>query len=140
MRLFAVLVLLVIAPTVLFSLTIQELDENNDGATDRWIEVTNGATTAVRQDRNFDGKPDYFLTIDEAARKTYEELDFNFDGAMDDFYFFTAGVLERRELDTNYDGRVDLWVYLSEGVYVKKIERDTNFDGEIDFEKTYGGQ
>lgn len=123
-----------------FAGTIQEIDENEDGVTDQWIETVDGEVTSIRKDLDFDGQADYFLAFDELALKVYEELDFNRDGHMDDFYYYSEGVLRRREVDTNFDKAVDLWVTIREGVYVGKIERDTDFDGKPDYVKTYGSE
>ena len=134
-------VVVILASTTIGSLTagtIQEIDENDDGKIDQWIETIDTNTTKVTKDRNFDGKPDYELLYDNRARKIQEIVDFNFDGFMDDFYYYERGVLARRELDTNYDERIDLWVYLLKGVYISRIERDLDNDGEIDYVRQYG--
>jgi hypothetical protein len=117
--------------------TIQEIDENEDGKADQWIEIIDAVTTKVTKDRDFDGTPDYELLYDDQARKISETIDFNFDGAMDDFYYYENGVLVRRELDTDYNKTVDLWVFLVKGIYIGRIERDTDDDGEIDFVRDY---
>ena len=106
-RLKLALIMLVM-PFSLFALTTNETDENNDGKPDHWMSTVNGNQTLIEQDRNFDGKVDYSLLIDENANRIEEELDYNFDGVMDDFYYYTNDVLVRREIDTNYDGNIDL--------------------------------
>jgi hypothetical protein len=125
-------------PLFVYSITINEIDENEDGIIDQWIEMINDNISKVILDRDFDGEPDYFILYDEDANKIEEALDYNFDGEMDDFYYYENDVMIRREIDSNYDGFVDIYVYLYEGVYIKKIERDTDYDGEIDFIKDYG--
>jgi hypothetical protein len=118
--------------------TIREIDENEDGVADQWIEDIGDERFRVSKDRDFDGTADYSLIYDKNGKRIYEELDFNFDTQMDDFYFYIADVLDHRTVDTNFDGEVDLWVFLDEGVYVRKIERDLDYDGEIDYVKEYG--
>jgi hypothetical protein len=121
-----------------FASSVQEVDENDDGVPDQWIEVIDSSTTKVSKDRNFDGAPDYELVYDERGRKKYEALDFNHDEKYDDFYYYDRGVLIRREIDTDFDEQVDLWVFLSQGVYIARVERDRDGDGEVDYVKDYG--
>lgn len=132
------LVLLFVFATFSYAISVNESDNNGDGVTDVWVQVENGKTSSIQQDRNYDGEIDYTVHIDEFARKVLEEIDFNYDGHMDDFYHYKAGVLQSREIDTNYDQKIDLWVTITEGVYIEKIERDNDFDGEVDYVRSYG--
>jgi len=138
MKLASLVVLLVCVTAWGFCISQNEVDTNNDGKVDQWIEYPEEGVTLMKFDRDFDGSIDYVVKVDEIGNKLYEELDYDYDGFMDDFYFYSTGVLIRREVDTNFDGAVDLWVYLTEGVYVERYERDTDFDGEIDLVKKFG--
>lgn len=138
MKRFVSAILILLLPLFVHSITVNEVDENEDGIADQWIEMINDNISKVILDRNFDGEPDYSMLFDEDEKKIEEALDYNFDGKMDDFYYYVDEVLSRREIDSNFDGFIDIYVFLDEGVYIKKIERDTDYDGKIDFIKDYG--
>ena len=135
----AALIILIFCTTVLvYAISQNEIDTNNDGKADQWLEYPEEGITFMKFDRDFNGSVDYAVKIDEIGNKLYEEMDYNYDGAMDDYYYYIEGVLIRREVDTNFDSVIDLWVYLREGVYVEKYERDTDFDGEVDLVRKFG--
>ena len=115
-----------------------EIDDDNNGITDRWETLNDKGGLSIYLDTKGDGLVDFVMDHDDDGYKIYEALDFNKDGELDDFYFYSREVLERREIDSNYDGFVDIWIYLSEGVYISSYERDTDFDGTVDVTKKYG--
>ena len=113
-------------------------DANEDGLPDQWYELTNGRVSALKVDRDYDGRVDYLVKYSKKGKVTYEEYDYNFDGLLDDYYFYDDGLLIRQEIDTNFDEIVDVWVYLSEGIYIEKLEQDSDFDGQVDLVREYG--
>lgn len=116
----------------------KELDWNQDGKQDRWVEYMQGNVKVMRFDFDYDGIAEYEERLSPQGVKIYEAHDFNKDGKFDTFYYYDeTGLLYLQEIDSNFDGKIDIRVHISEGRYIAKTERDTNFDGVMDTVKEY---
>lgn len=87
---------------------IYRYDENKDGRADqRWV-YQNGYASQFVQDRNFDGKWDFWVDYDDHGRRIKSRFDQNFDGQADGFGTFSNGELVSYELDTDFNGTPDV--------------------------------
>lgn len=69
-----------------------------------WLPVSSVRT----EDRNHDGRPDFWRSYDDRGRVASEAVDSNFDGRSDVLDVYEDGVLVRRESDRDFNDRVDL--------------------------------
>lgn len=135
----------------------ESLDANKDGKPDREIEFDlRGKKQAAHQDKNFDGKSDFWATYRKGVPWRYWS-DKDFDGVVDYFQQFVQGrAVVLRERDRNNDGKIDsralmVWgdqkipgsvssngqvSYITVPGYLTRIRiEDSDFDGKIDLYK-----
>jgi hypothetical protein len=87
-----------------------EIDDNEDGKTDRWEYYgPDQKLERVGLSRSDDGKEDSWAF--HAADGSIERLEISTrrDGTHNRTEFYTKGALTRAEEDTNSDGRIDKW-------------------------------
>ena len=131
-----------------------EVDQNNDGKTDRWVKIKNNARFSTEIDRDFDGQVDTWEKYDSKGTTASVAADTNHDGKPDQFKQMLKGrnvVLV--ESDRNADGKIDQrrlteWGMRKLGPGQPQIpayittweEDDNNFDGKIDVYKEKGNK
>lgn len=103
-----------------------ELDENADGAVDRWEHYRGGAPAA----------PGAGLPRGELAKA---EQDLRFDGKVSRWETYEQGRLVRVEEDTSGDGRPDKWETWADGSLVE-VALDTTDRGTPDRRIVYPGE
>jgi hypothetical protein len=60
------------------------------------------------EDRNRDGRPDFWQSFDRVGHLASVSVDTNFDGRSDLEEFYEAGALVRRQADRDFNDRIDL--------------------------------
>lgn len=114
-----------------------EVDENFDGASDRWEEYDEtGRLTRVGVSRRGD-KPDLWQVLGPDNQPARREYDDDGDGRVDRSEVLAGGRLQRLEIDGDRDGRVDRWQHWREGRLASE-DLDTDGDGRPDRRLSYG--
>ena len=107
-------------------------DRNFDGKLDEWIVINNGKWASRKADDNFDRVVDVRENFSDQGVLQQRERDIDFDATFDETeYHDTEGSLERSEHDSNGDGKPDVWKTFKKGV-LQKTEIDRTFDGKPD--------
>lgn len=95
-------------------------DFNGDGILDeRWKFSAGGTWLGTQVDRNFDGKIDYVLHVDERGHPESAEADNDFDTKFETRDFYNLGQIDRSEVDTDKDTVKDLKLFYKHGVLEK---------------------
>jgi len=82
------------------------------------------------EDRNHDGRPDFWRSFDDRGRVASEAVDSNFDGRSDVLDVYEGGVLVRRESDRDFNDRVDLVQEFDPDTHqLSRSVADSNADG-----------
>lgn len=140
----------VLASAVCLAITVacgfQPPSQGNGGGqlAPKYSEKT-GRLIEIRYDRNKDGKPDTWATMD-GLRVVRIEIDEDGDGKVDRWEHYqpgkhpgVSGVLERVEVATRHDGHISRREFLQDGV-LARIEEDTDNDGATDKWESYKDQ
>ncbi len=106
-------------------------DRNHDGVWDEWADVDDyGHYSAFRQDNNFDGRSDFYITYSNCALAS-QQFDTDFNGTPDATDTFKHEVIQMTEWKPNNSSIVTLRGDYTNGVLFQ-TSRDMDGDGKFD--------
>lgn len=115
-----------------------EVDQDQDGRTDRWEHYGPSQTLArVGFSRARDGQEDAWSYADASGRIVRVEIDTRRDGRISRTEHYEAGSLSRAEEDGDGDGRTDRWEEYAAG-RLARVSFDTAHAGVPTHILTYG--
>jgi hypothetical protein len=115
-----------------------EEDSNQDGHTDTWTTLRDGAVVRTRVDSDHDGQIDTwnFYKNGQVVRL---ERDSNGNGFRDDVVHYRDGRMIREEKDDDGDGVMDVIKHFDASEHVIRVEEDSDGDGRMDVISHYEG-
>lgn len=115
--------------------TLLKEDRNYDGKPDVRHKYEAGKMTTGKYDNNFDGKWDTWITYKD--RFSYvEKVDTDFDAKPDATVYFVNGLTQRRDWHPNDSGKIERRELYEHGLLKEELV-DTNRDGIFDRKITY---